>query len=255
VSFEPPADVVELVGPTDSWERVDPTNDRPHQTWLTERHAIKSVPSSDRATLIAAADNARWLGEFVPTAAVELAVDGDDDSWLVTSRLPGVPAHRPDLHGDVGSLAEVAGSALRELHAVSLDAAPATVERGWDELAELAEATVEAGIETVDEPYERYTPAELLDLWRPARPAVEDLVICHGDPALPNMMAHQGAFTGWVDIAGVRIADRHLDLAHAHVSVHRNLGPEAVYVFYDTYGADPDLVRLDHYLLARQLLP
>lgn len=252
--FEPPAAVVDLAGPADGWEPADPTNNRLHHTWMTERHAIKAVPSADRADVMAAADVARWLGEHVSTMKVELIADQTDSSWLVTERLPGVPAHRPDLHGDVGSLAEVAGNALRELHALPLDVAPTTVERGWDALAKLAEASVAAGIDAVDEPYQRYTPAELLDLWQKGRPQAEDLVICHGDPSLPNMMAHQGVFTGWVDLAEVRIADRHLDLAHAHVSVHRNLGPEAVYVFYDTYGADPDLLRLDHYLLAKQLL-
>lgn len=255
VLTEPPNDVVELAGPVDRWERLDPTSDRVDVTWLTDDHAIKVVPIDRGDELDRAVANARWLGAHVSTSAVALRIDGDDGAWLVSERLPGVPAHRPDLHGDVGSLAEVAGVALRELHAVPVDAAPPTIERGWDALAALAEVTVAGGLAVIDEPYDRYTADRLLEMWRAGRPPTEDLVVCHGDPALPNLMANQGSFTGFVDLAGVRVADRHLDLAHAHVSVHRNLGPEAVYVFYDTYGLDPDLVSLDHYLLAKQLLP
>jgi aminoglycoside 3'-phosphotransferase-2 len=200
-------------------------------------------------------DNSTWLARHVLTARPVLRVDEGDWAWLVSERLPGVPAHRPDLHGDVGSLAEVAGAALRALHALPLDAAPANVERGWDALAAVAEATVARGVGEVDEAYVRFTPDDLLSIWCAGRPSAEELVICHGDPALPNLMAHQGSFTGWLDLGAMRIADRHLDLAHAHASIHRNLGPEAVYVFYEAYGRDADLIRLDHYLLAKQLLP
>ena len=234
---------------------MDATSPGPGQVWLTETHAVKALPLEGGGSLDAEAANATWLGEHVGTARSLLRSDGPDRSWLVSERLVGVPAHRPDLHGDVGSLAEVAGNALRELHALPVDLAPSTVERGWDAIAALASATVAAGLGAVDDPYQRYSGDELLELWLQGRPAVEDLVICHGDPALPNMMAQQGVFSGWVDVGGVRVADRHLDLAHAHASIHRNLGPEAVYVFYDTYGQDPDLLRLDHYLLAKQLLP
>lgn len=251
----PPAEVLAAAGPVDGWEPLDPTSDRSHLTWLTPEHAIKAVPVGRSWVLDAEVVNSRWLADHVTTLTPVVRVDDDDHAWLVTERLAGVPAHRPDLHGDVGSLAEVAGTALRELHAVPIDAAPSSIERGWEALLRLAEDTVAAGIDVIDEPYDRYQPSQLLDMWRDGRPTTEDLVICHGDPALPNLMAHQGTFTGFVDLGSVRIADRHLDLAHAHASIHRNLGPEAVYVFYDTYGTDPDLVRLDHYLLAKQLLP
>lgn len=251
----PPDQVLAVVGPVRDWEPVEPTNGDLTLTWLTTQHAIKTVPSVDAARLDAEVEHSRWLAAHVSTPSVVVRVDRAERAWLVTERMPGVPAHRPDLHGDVGSLAEVAGTALRELHAISLDAAPTSIERGWEALQRRAAQTVAAGIEEIDEPYSRYSADELLTMWQDGRPDTEDLVVCHGDPALPNMLAHHGTFVGWVDLAGVRIADRHLDLAHAHTSIHRNLGPEAVYVFYDTYGTDPDLVRLDHYLLAKQLLP
>ncbi len=253
--IEPPSAIVDVAGPVDDWEPVHQTNDRPAHSWLTERHAIKTVPISRRHVLDAESDNSIWLARHVLTATPVLRVDEGDWAWLVSERLPGVPAHRPDLHGDVGSLAELAGTALRALHALPIDAAPASIERGWKALAAVAEAAVAQGLGVIDEAYQRYTGDELLSIWCAGRPAAEDLVVCHGDPALPNLMAHQGAFTGFVDLGSVRIADRHLDLAHAHVSIHRNLGPEAVYVFYEAYGTDPDLLRLDHYLLAKQLMP
>ncbi len=251
----PPTSVTDIAGPVEHWQRTAPTNDRSDVVWLTDDHAIKAVAVERRHVLDAEYENSRWLAEHVPTARAVHRVDEGDWAWLVSERLPGVPAHRPDLHGDVGSLAEVAGAALRRLHAIPLDHAPSTIERGWEALSRLAEATAAHGLGELDEAYQRYEADELLSIWCAGRPPVEDLVICHGDPALPNLMAFRGDFTGFVDLSAVRIADRHLDLAHAHVSIHRNLGAEAVYVFYEAYGTDPDLLRLDHYLLAKQLLP
>lgn len=249
----PPSAVAELV--SGEWVAVEPTSPGPGAVWLTDEHAIKAMPLAQAAMLDREAANAEWLAPSVGVASPLLRSDDHGMAWLVSKRLDGVPAHRPDLHGDVGSLAEVAGNALRELHALPLDDAPASLERGWEALAATATEHVAGGLHEVDEPYQRYSNDQLLELWRQGRPEAEDLVICHGDPALPNMMAKLGVFAGWVDLGGVRVADRHLDLAHAHASIHRNLGPEAVYVFYDAYGQDPELLRLDHYLLARQLLP
>lgn len=251
----PPSDVIDLAGPIEAWELQDQTNHRPDRCWLTEEHAIKAVPSGEGDRLAVEAANSRWLGAHVPTAAPLLESADADRAWLVSERLAGFPAHRPDLHGDVGSLADIAGRALRDMHTISIDEAPDGMERGWDAIAATAESAVATGIAEVDEPYRRYAADELLAMWRDGRPDMEDLVVCHGDPSLPNLIAHRGELTGWVDLGGMRIADRHLDLAHAHASVHRNLGPEAVYVFYDAYGTDANLIHLDHYLLAKQLLP
>lgn len=252
----PPTDVIDLAGPPSAWTEVEANAEASSssQSWLTDTHAIKAVSLERSVELDMHATNADWLGQHVATAGTLLRSDGVDRAWMVSERLIGVPSHRPDLHGDVGSLAEVAGNALRELHALPIDAASDAVESGGDALDAVAAANVAAGLGGVDEPYQRYTGEQLLELWRQGRPKVEDLVICHGNAALPNMIAQQGVFAGWVDLGHVRVADRHLDLAFAHESIHRYLGPEAVYVFYDTYGQDPELLRLDHYLLARQFL-
>jgi aminoglycoside phosphotransferase len=255
VDDTPPSDVIDLAGPISGWELQDPTNPGPDRCWLTEDHAIKAVPSVEQARLANEAANSRWLSAHVPTAAPLLESVDAERAWLVSNRLAGFPAHRPDLHGDVGSLAELAGRALRAIHAISIDEAPASWPRGWDAVEATADATVASGIDDVDEPYRRYSPDKLLTMWRDGRPDSEDLVVCHGDPSLPNLIARHGELSGWVDLGAMRIADRHLDLAHAHASVHRNLGPEAVYVFYDAYGRDANLIHLDHYLLAKQLLP
>jgi aminoglycoside phosphotransferase len=61
------------------------------------------------------------------------------------------------------------------------------------------------------------------------------------------------------EVAGIRgefglVGDRHLDLAVIQHSIHRTLGAEAVFGFYEAYGSDPNIVALDHYVLTGLLL-
>lgn len=252
----PPADVLDIAGPVDHWQLVETTSPGASQVWLTPDVAVKRVSSADEGVLRAEAANATALRPNLPTARPVVASVDEAFAWLVSERLSGSPAHRPDLHGDVGSLANAAGRTLASLHALPFP--DHDLPTGWAALRDDLERSVSAGDvddATLPEPYNRYSPTDLLAMWTESPPLSDDLVLCHGDPSLPNFLVEQGQLTGLVDLGGMRIADRHLDLAIAHRSVQRNLGPEAVYVFYEAYGADPDMLRLDHYLLGSLLLP
>ncbi len=115
-------------------------------------------------------------------------------------------------------------------------------------------AEIRAGIGALDptilpDPYRRYEAERLLEIWLEGRPGVEDLVLCHGRPDLDNLLVDP-APVGWVGVGRLRLADRHADLAVVQYSLHRRFGPDSVFAFYEAYGTEPDLVRLDHYLLA-----
>lgn len=161
-----------------------------------------------------------------------------------------VPADRPDLVGDVGGLAVAIAEFLGRLHRLPTEGFPFDV--GWDALAARVEAAGRDAAE-LPEPYNRYETAKLRELWSKSRPDVEDLVVCHGQPELAGMRFHAGNLVGIGTVDRLCVADRHLDLAIAQQSLQRALGPESVFVFYDAYPFEPDLVRLDHYVLASLL--
>lgn len=256
-SPEVPDHVIDLVGPLDIWEELPATSPGSSRVWLTDGHAIKWAPIDELVSLTKEATNGRWLHERFPCAGV---VDLLPDGWLITERLAGVPAHRVDLHGNAEAAAHGAAKTLAALHALPIGGAPFA--GGWDGLAHLLTGSVERG--AVDatylpEPYSRYAPEELLTIWRQGRPLDEELVISHGDPSLPNILLDQGELTGVVDLGGMRVVDRHFDLAIAQRSVQRNLGGDAVFLFFETYeeatDTRTDLIRLDHYHLGSLLVP
>jgi kanamycin kinase len=87
--------------------------------------------------------------------------------------------------------------------------------------------------------------AELLRL----RPRTEDLVVCHGDYCLPNVLISDGRVTGFVDLGEVGVADRWWDLAVGSWSVTWNLGPGWEDLFLASYGVARDEQRIAFYRL------
>ncbi len=82
---------------------------------------------------------------------------------------------------------------------------------------------------------------------------VSDMVVSHGRPTLSRLVCVRGRPVGFVDWRRLEWADRHRDLASAATDVAATLGPMAVPLFFDAYGADPDPRRLDWWVLAHQL--
>lgn len=161
-----------------------------------------------------------------------------------------VPGDRPDLVGDVGAVAVALAELLGRLHQLPIDDVPFGGD--WEAVnARVLAAGVDAA--GLPEPYCRYDSERLTELWTQSRPASEELVVCHGSPELSTMRFTEGTLVGIDPPNRLCLADRHLDLAIAQQSLSRHLGPESVFVFYDAYPVQPDLVRLDHYVLASLL--
>ncbi len=197
-------------------------------------------------------DARRWLGDRIP---FRLTGPEPDDATVAR-------AGEPHRHGDLDGVVAAVARALRTLH--DLDPAAAPLPTGWDDL----ERTIELeGIETLEPPvelaapYDRYSLADLRSIWVGGRPATEDLVVCHGRATLDRFwVATEPNSDGRVEVTALgdaerfRVADRHLDLAVVQQSLLAVYGFEAVVLFYEHYGTDPDMLRLDHYVLAGLLL-
>ncbi len=252
MAFLPPDDVVAAAGPVEAWQAAEASNDRGEHVWFARDLVVSRQPLGVGR---AQAERMAWLVRRAPTAAVELVVSDDEFDWVITQRLSGHPSHRIDAHGDMQGVPATFARALRALHELPVEVDDVPFGVGWQAIDD----QIEAGVSALDpaelpDPYSRYSAERLVEIWRHGRPASEDLVLCHGDPSLPNLIIDP-AVVGWVDVGRLCLADRHLDLAIAQYSIHRNFGPDAVFAFFEAYEIDPDLVRLDHYLLASFLLP
>ena len=81
-------------------------------------------------------------------------------------------------------------------------------------------------------------------------PAIDRLVVCHGDACAPNTLLHDdGAFAEHVDLGSLGVADRWADLAVAAWSAEWNYGRGYDDMVYDAYGIAQDPDRIAYYRL------
>jgi kanamycin kinase/aminoglycoside 3'-phosphotransferase-2 len=208
------------------------------------------------AELHGAAERGEWLrAKGFPCAEV---VDvGAREGWhyLVTAAVAGRtlaeawPAGRR--RAVIAGLAEF----TRALHAIPVSDCP--FRRDLNIMIPAAIAAVEAGAvdeDDFDDERRGLAAGQVLAELLGTRPASEDLVVCHGDLCLPNVLADPatGRITGVVDLGRLGVADRHQDLALATRSlgpVNDQYGPEAPADFLVAYGIPADPAMTEFYRL------
>jgi aminoglycoside phosphotransferase len=190
-----------------------------------------------------------WLrAHGIPAAEVLECAPG----LLVTAEVPGISAaeewpaaSRPRV---IDALADLA----RALH--SLPIADCPFDR---RLAVTVPQALAAEVDLDDLDGERtgWSRDDLAARLIADRPPDEDLVVCHGDLCLPNVVLDPatGRVTGLVDAGRLGVADRWTDLALATRSLAGDLNPQygqwAADGFLARYGIAPDPAKNDFYRL------
>lgn len=193
--------------------------------------------------LRAEAETLKWAGQFSPVPQVlefaehqagfsrgEAASSSEssatmrqgepsDAAWLITAGVEAESAFHPRWHQEPETAVRAIAAGLRRLHdALPVESCP--FEGGW---------SASQG-------------AEL--------PSPEKLVVCHGDPCVPNtLISAEGRFAAHVDLGQLGVADRWSDLAIASYSIswEINFGRNYDELFFSTYGVEPDQDRITFY--------
>lgn len=201
--------------------------------------------------LTAERDRLDWLHQVAPELAVPGVVSWGEDadgSWLVTAALPGRSAVDPHWRDRPDVAGRAIGRALRRLH----DRLPAgECPFDWTVPARLA-FVPGAGRQDPrrwHEDLRHLTATRAVELVRQP-PPIDRLVVCHGDPCVPNtLLSDDGAPSGLVDLGRLGVADRWADLAVATWSMEWNFGPGQQQHVLDGYEIDPDPDRTAYYRL------
>ena len=182
------------------------------------------------------------------SAEVLSYVNTEAYDYLLTRRIPGEDCTHPMYKAEPERLCEIMAVQLRKLHEIRADSCPVK-----DRL-DSYRASVLSGYEKG-----KYEPELFRGLWEfsseeEARksaerglPFLKKDVLIHGDYCLPNILLNNWQFSGFIDVGGGGIADRHIDLLWGIWTLMFNLGT-ARYSdrFMDAYGResiDPELLR------------
>ncbi len=216
-----------------------------------ETRFVKLLSRGAYPGLRAEADRMRWAATRVSVPRViEVGGDGDAD-WLLTEALPGSDATDAQWRSDPGRLVDLLAGVLRDLH--TLDPGDCPFDFRLDASLAHARRRVEAGLvepgRDFHEEFARHSARSALAHLEEHRPPSEDLVVCHGDFCLPNVMVEDWSPTGILDLGELGVADRWWDLAVATWSLTWNLGPGFEERFLRAYGVDRDEPRVQYYRL------
>jgi aminoglycoside 3'-phosphotransferase-2 len=200
----------------------------------------------------------RALAGYLPVPQLLDFREQGNTALLHMSAIDGVDASDASVWRAPEQLAFAYGRALQGIHALPL-AQFECFDRRLDVTLAEAQQRLRAGhvdLDDLDDERAALSAPQLEALLLATRPAVEDLVVTHGDYCLPNVLFSPNELTlrGFVDLGRFGIADRHQDLALAERSLRHNcadrgLAQDLGTHFFAGYGQTPDAEKMTFYCL------
>jgi kanamycin kinase len=187
--------------------------------------------ASTEVPLSAEVSRLQWAGEYIAVPKVlDFRVLPTGEEVLLTSAILGRSAVDPYWKARSSEAATAVGKGLRQLH----DALPVKdCPFSWS----VADRVSKQGLTPDDAAQFQQTTPEL------------DLVVCHGDPCVPNtILTDFGTVAGYVDLGELGVADRWADLAVAARNAEWNYGAGCDKYVYEGYGLAPNQEKIGFYL-------
>ena len=172
----------------------------------------------------------------------------DERDWLLTRRIPGEDCTHRQYCGDPARLCDTIAGQLRQLHELSTDHCPVK-DRNEQKIA-AARSGIAAGFwepELFEGVWDFSGPEEARKIMEVGIPELRADVLLHGDYCLPNILLDDWRFSGFIDVGGGGIGDRHFDILWGCWTLMFNLKTNRYFDrFLDAYGRDkvhPELLR------------
>lgn len=166
-------------------------------------------------------------------AAEVLVYCSEKQDWLLTTRIPGEDCVHPSYLAEPEQLCDTLAELLWELHQIDPQGCPITNQTKT--YLNTAVQNYNAGIFHSGHGY-----ASAKEAWAIVEQGKQLLkadALIHGDYCLPNIILDNWKFSGFIDVDGGGIGDRHVDLYWALWSLNYNLKTDRyTNRFLDAYG-------------------
>ncbi|MEV4637715.1 APH(3') family aminoglycoside O-phosphotransferase [Actinoplanes sp. NPDC049548] len=217
---------------------------------VTRRAGVYRKTSDDAGhDLVAEGERLTWLrAAGIPAAEVLACRPG----LLETAEVPGRPASDPWPAADRPRVVDALAELTCRLHALPVAECPFDRRLAVTVPEALA---ADVALDMLDDERAGWSREQLVERLLATRPPDEDLVVCHGDLCLPNVLLDPVTFevTGVIDTGRLGVADRWVDLALTTRSLEDDINPQFgtgdADRFLARYGISPDPAKRDFYRL------
>ncbi|MBQ1261282.1 MAG: aminoglycoside 3'-phosphotransferase [Clostridia bacterium] len=166
-------------------------------------------------------------------------ISGERD-WLLIARAQGEDCTSPIYISDPKRLCDTTAQLLRALHETDFEGCP-VADRMKSYFA-LAESNYKSGSYDTSHFPDNFgyaTAEEAYLALQSGKDALNGRVLLHGDYCLPNIMLDNWRLSGFIDLGGGGVGDRHIDVFWGVWSLGFNLGTDKYNErFKDAYGRD-----------------
>ncbi len=220
------------------------------------------IKISNKVEVYHEGENFKWLKDYVKVPKVYFNELIDDKYYLVMEKLPGVMFQELFESIPLGELVIKYAKLLKQFHEINYQGLPFNHDLNHKiDKAHHRVITNQIKTEYFENEIKDFTGKQVYDLMIKNMPAEEDLVLCHGDVCLPNIMMDKNSLSGFIDIDGIGVCDRYLDIAIALRSLRynfklygHNFEHQYIELFKETYGIkEPDCNKIKFYFLLDEL--
>ena len=173
-------------------------------------------------------------------AAEVMGYESSEYDWLLTRRVPGEDCTWKPYLDDPVRLCDTVAQLLRTLHETPVRDCPVP-NRTADYIAGARKNYGENifSSEFLPMHLKNITPKEAWELAEQAGALMKADTLLHGDYCLPNIMLDNWQFSGFIDLDGAGVGDRHIDLFWGMWTLEFNLKTDRYgQRFLDAYGKD-----------------
>lgn len=173
-------------------------------------------------------------------AAEVLSYVSKEQDWLLTARVQGEDCTAAMYLENPKKLCDTTAELLRALHETDFSGCP--VQNRTETYLDTAEKNFRAGM--FDNSYSIYaskipTAKEAWRIVTEGKSALKSDTLLHGDYCLPNVILDNWKFSGFIDVGGGGVGDRHIDLFWGAWTLAYNLKTDRYKDrFFDAYGMD-----------------
>lgn len=173
-------------------------------------------------------------------SAEVLSYEQLDRDWLLTRAIPGEDCTHRQYREDPRRLCDSTAQLLRMLHETDTSGCPVPQRTA----AYIATATENHRLGKWDDSlfpdnWGYRSAGEAWSVVQEFSGVLKSDTLLHGDYCLPNIMLNNWTFTGFIDLGGAGVGDRHIDLFWGVWSLFFNLKTDAYRDrFLDAYGRD-----------------